>query len=137
MSKIASFPFTFIDKTKLGKIYRPYAIVWAHSKVRDKWQPLEMIIDTGADYTLLPKRYATILGVNLAQECRAETTLGIGGAETVYQYKNLPIKIGRFEKQIPVGFLERDDIPALLGRLECLEVFRLVFENKESLFELS
>lgn len=70
-------------------------------------------------------------------KCRAGTTLGIGGAETVYQYKNLPIKIGRFEKQIPVGFLERDDIPALLGRLECLEVFRLVFENKESLFELS
>lgn len=96
-----------------------------------------MIIDTGADYTLLPKRHAIILGIDIAKECAVETTLGIGGAETVYQYRNLPIKIGDWEKQIPIGFLERDDIPPLLGRLECLEVFRLVFENKESRFELT
>ena len=137
MPKVASFPFAFIDKTRLGNIYRPYAIVSAFSKTRNKWQPLEMIIDTGADYSLLPKRYATVLGVDLVLDCFAETTLGIGGAETVYQYKNLPIKIGKWEKNIPIGFLERDDIPPLLGRLECLEAFRLIFENKESVFELS
>ena len=136
MSKIASFPFTFIGKTKLGKIYRPSAIVLAYSKIRGKWQPLEMIIDTGADYSLFPKRYALDLGINLAQECVAATTAGVGGAETVYQYKNLPIRIGSWQKRIPVGFLERDDLPPLLGRLACLEVFRLSFENKESLFEL-
>lgn len=136
MPKIASFPFTFIGKTKLGTIYRPYAIVAAYSNIRNKWQPLEMIIDTGADYCLFPKRYAGILGIDLIQDCIAETTLGVGGAETVYQYKKLPIKIGRWEKKIPVGFLERDDIPPLLGRLECLEILHLVFKNKESLFEI-
>ena len=136
MPKIASFPFTFIDNTKLGKIYRPYAIILAYSKIRNKWQPLEMMIDTGADYSLFPKRYAEILGIDLVQECMAETTLGIGGSETVYQYQNLPVRIGNWERKIPVGFLERDDVPALLGRLECLEVFRLVFEEKVSLFEI-
>lgn len=135
MPKISSFPFTFIDKTKLGRIYRPYAVALAYSKVRGKWQPLEMIIDTGADYSLLPKRYASVLGIDLARDCITETTLGIGGSETVYQYKNLPIRIGNWERKIPIGFLERDDVPALLGRLECLEIFRLVFENKTSLFE--
>lgn len=136
MPKIASFPFTFIGNTKLGKVYRPYALVYAYSKQRKKWQPLEMIIDSGADYTLFPKKYAEVLGVDILNECLMETTLGIGGAETVYQYKNLAIKIGSWEKQIPVGFLERNDIPALLGRLECLESVRLTFEDKESLFEL-
>ena len=135
MSTIASFPFTFIGQTKLGRIYRPFAIISAYAKQRKKWQPLEMIIDTGADYSLFPKKYAGILGVNLLKECLVETTLGIGGAETVYQYRNLPIRIGNWEKQIPVGFLERNDIPPLLGRLECLESLRLVFENKESFFE--
>lgn len=136
MPKIASFPFTFIDTTKMGKIFRPYAIVFIYAKLRKKWQPVEMIIDSGADYSLFPKKYAALFGINLTRECTVETTLGIGGAETVYQYQNLPIKIGSWQNQIPVGFLERDDIPALLGRLECLEIFRLVFQNKESFFEI-
>lgn len=136
MPKIASFPFTLIGKTKFGVIYRPYAIISAYSKARKKWQPLEMIIDSGADYTLLPKKYAEILGVDLLNNCLVETTLGIGGAETVYQYKHLPIKIGEWKKKIPVGFLERNDIPALLGRLECLETLHLTFKNKESVFNL-
>lgn len=136
MAKIASFPFTFIGKTNLGKIYRPYAIVLAYSKARSKWQPLEMVIDTGADYSLFPQRYAGILGIDLARECAKAETLGVGGAETIHQYKNLPIRIGNWQKEVPVGFLERDDIPPLLGRLECLEALRLSFENKESKFEL-
>lgn len=136
MSQITSFPFTYIGKTKIGIIYRPYAIISVYSKIRKKWQPVEMVIDSGADYTLFPKKYAEILGVDLLKECLIETTLGIGGAETVYQYKKLPIKIDDWEKRIPVGFLERNDLPALLGRLECLESLRLTFENKESFFEL-
>ena len=137
MSKITSFPFTFIDKTKLGKIYRPYAIFFFWSKTRNRWQPIEMVIDTGADYTLLPKKYSLILGINLIKDCSPETTLGIGGGETVYQYPKLLVKLGNWQKKIPVGFLERDNIPPLLGRLGCLEVFRLVMENKTTYFEKS
>lgn len=134
MPKIASFPFSYIGNTKLGKIYRPYAIIQAYSKIRHKWQPLEVIIDTGADYSLFPFRYAQVLGVNLTRECIKEATLGIGGKESVYQYKKLPVKIGSWQKSIPVGFLARDDVPSLLGRLECLEAFHLVFADKKSVF---
>jgi hypothetical protein len=136
MPEIIAFPFTFIGKTGLGTIYRPYAVVAAYSKARQKWQPVEMIVDSGADYTLFPKKYAAILGIDLGQECTVETTLGVGGAESVYQYKKLPVKIGNWQKKIPVGFLERNDVPPLLGRLECLEVFHLHFKNKQSIFEL-
>ncbi|OGM18493.1 hypothetical protein A2686_02710 [Candidatus Woesebacteria bacterium RIFCSPHIGHO2_01_FULL_38_10] len=135
MRKLASFPFTFIGKTKLGKIYRPYAIVYIYSKLRNKWQPIETVIDSGADYTLLPKRYAGILGINLT-DSNVESTIGVGGSETVYQYQNLTVKIGDYQIRIPAGFLERDDIPSLLGRLDCLEKLRLIFENKESRFEI-
>lgn len=130
------FPFTFIGKTKLGKIYRPYAIIFIFSKLTYKWLPVEMVVDSGADYTLFPKRYAQILGIDLNLECQAETTLGVGGTETVYQYKRLPIKIDNWNQEVPVGFLERDDIPSLLGRLGCLEKLRLTFANKITIFEL-
>lgn len=137
MSKVISFPFSFIGKTYFGEIYRPYAIVNVYSKLRNKWQPLEMVIDTGADYTLLPKIYSMILGINLNKDCKKEQTIGIGGSEAVYQYKKLPIKIGNWQKNIPAGFLDRNDIPPLLGRLGCLEIFRLLFQNHKSIFELS
>lgn len=137
MQRVASFPFSFVGSTKLGKIYRPYAVVSAYSYATKDWESLEMIVDSGADYTLLPNKYAEILGIDLLKDCDVETTLGVGGAETVYQYKNLRIKIGSLELKIPAGFLERNDIPPLLGRLNCLETLRLVFEKKESLFEFS
>lgn len=136
MSQIASFPFAYIGNTKLGKIYRPYAFVLAFSKIRKKWQPIEMIIDSGADYSLLPKRYAAVLGIHLG-ECEEEKTVGIGGTETVYQYRHLPIKIGTWEQKIPVGFLEREDIPALMGRLGCMEVIKLIFDHRKSILETS
>lgn len=136
MSQITSFPFTYIGNTKVGKIYRPYALVLAFSKIRNKWQPIETIIDSGADYTLFPKRYAAVLGIRL-EECEREKSVGIGGVETVYQYKNLPIKIGKWEHKIPVGFLEREDVPALMGRLGCIEVIRLIFEGHKSILQTS
>lgn len=134
MPKI-TFPFTFIGKTKLGKIFRPYAIVEIFSSKRNKWQPVEMVIDTGADYCLFPKRYAEIFGIDIQKDCEAEKTLGVGGTETVYQYKALPIRIGSWQKTVPIGFLRRDGIPPLLGRLGCIEIFRLIFEAKESILE--
>lgn len=95
-----------------------------------------MIIDTGADYCLFPKRYADIFGIDIQKDCEPEKTLGVGGAETVYQYKGLPMKIGNWQKNVPVGFLEKDNVPPLLGRLGCIELFRLIFEEKESIFDL-
>lgn len=133
--KIADFPFKRIGKTKLGEIFRPYASVLIFSEKRNEWIPMEMIVDTGADYTMLPKRCADFLKIDLNTECIAETTLGIGGSETVYLYKSLPIKIGKWKKKVPVGFLERDDIPPLLGRLEFIEDLRVIFEKFETKFE--
>lgn len=136
MQKITSFPFTYIGNSKLGKIFRPYVLVNIYSLFRKAWQPVEMIIDSGADYTLLPNKYAEILGINLHNDCNIETTLGVGGVETVYQYKGLKIKIGEVELSVPVAFLERNDVPPLLGRLDCIEKFKLVFEDKISVFEI-
>ncbi|MBI4009453.1 retroviral-like aspartic protease family protein [Candidatus Roizmanbacteria bacterium] len=131
--KLAKSPFSFIGRTRLGKIYRPYVVVSFFSKLLDRWLPIEMVIDTGADYTLLPKRYSTLLGINLDAECFKQKTLGVGGEEIVYQYKTLSMKLYSWEREIPVGFLNRDDVPALLGRLECLERLKLTLANLSTL----
>ncbi len=80
--------------------------------------------------TYLPRSYATYLGIDLTADCLAQTTHGIGGIETVYVFKNLILKIGDFKRKIPVGFLDRDDVPPLFGRHECLETFRTILDKQ-------
>jgi predicted aspartyl protease len=137
MSQIARQTFKKIGKSDLGVIYRPYIIVQIFMENIGKWQPVEMVVDSGADYTLLPRRFSQILEIDLGRDCSADTTAGIGGSETIYLYKKgVKIRLGDWIKKAPVGILERDDIPPLLGRLEFLETLRVVFERRTTIFEL-
>lgn len=125
-----SFSFKEEKSPIFGVIRRPIAEVFFKDKVHDIWQPVSMIIDTGADYTLLPQFLAQELGVSLTKDCRTVITQGVGGISKVYLLKNkIEAKIGKFERQIPLGFLDNDYIPSLLGRQEFLETFRVVFEK--------
>lgn len=134
--RLLSSPFDFRGEGYLGKIYRPYIQVLLTSKNIDELIPVEVLIDTGADYTLFPKRYADLLGVDLLKDCRPDKTHGIGGVEKIYLCKNLvTLKINNFEKIIPAGFLERDDIPTLLGRLEALDLLVLIMKSKTTILE--
>lgn len=129
--KLLSSPFSFRGDGFLGKIYRPYVKILISSNKISEWIPTEMIVDTGADYTLFPKRYAQLLGINLNKDCKTEETQGVGGKEKIYLCKkDILIKIGVFKKQIPVGFLNRDNIPSLLGRLQALELLTLTMKDK-------
>lgn len=129
------FPFTKIGKAYLGQVYRPYAKVEISSDEVNGWIPIEAVVDTGADYTLLPRRYAFLLGIDLTTDCIPETTLGVGGSETIHLYrKGVRVRLKDWEGKVPLGFLERDDVPALLGRLKCLEIFEITFKNRATIF---
>lgn len=121
------FPFEIKNSGIFGKTARPVAKVDFWSKLTNNWVSVIMLVDTGADYTLLPKFYADYLGVNLEKDCQPFSTFGVGGSETVYLLKKMKIQLGNWQIKIPVGFLERDDIPPLLGRQGFLEKFKVVF----------
>lgn len=125
-----SFPFKEEKSPIFGKISRPIAQVHFKDKKSNLWQPVTMIVDTGADYTLVPLFLAEELGVDLAKDCRTITTQGVGGTSKVYLLKNkIEARIGDLKRQIPLGFLDNDYVPPLLGRQEFLETFRVVFEK--------
>lgn len=116
----------------LGIIHRPIAQVFFQSKRRDQWYETLMIVDTGADYTLLPKYFSVRLDVDLKKDCRIFKTGGIGGEEKVYLLPSIKAKLGTWERQVPVGFLDRDDIPPLLGRYLFLETFETLFSSSHT-----
>lgn len=134
--KILSSPFSFRGSSYLGNIYRPYVQLLISSDKIDEWIPIEMIVDTGADYSLFPKRYAGLLGINAEKECFAQTTYGVGGKEGIYLYKKgIKIKVGNWQERIPLGFLSRNDVPPLLGRLKCLEDLTLIMRKHTTILE--
>ena len=135
--RILSSPFSFRGSGYLGNIYRPYVKILITSDKIDEWIPTEMIVDTGADYSLFPKRYAGLLDINLEKECFEQTTYGVGGKEEIYLYKKgILIKAGDWKRRIPLGFLSRNDIPPLLGRLKCLEILMLIMKNRTTVLEI-
>lgn len=115
-----------------GSIKRPVAQVFILSKTENKWYETWMIVDTGADYTLLPKYLAQRLGINLKKDCQTFNTAGIGGEEKVYLIQDIKVKLGDWERAIPVGFLNKDEIPPLLGRHQFFESFEVLFSSNHS-----
>lgn len=130
-----TFPFKYITSNSFGKIFRPHAEISVFSKRHNTYVGRTLIVDTGADFTLFPRVNAILFGIDLQRETTAEESSGIGGKETIFLYPKLPIMIGSMKFIIPVGFLNRNDVPALLGRQACLEVCKLSFENHKTIIE--
>lgn len=78
------FSFKKEKSSILGTIYRPVAKILFWSQSDKSWLAVRMIVDTGADYTLLPRFMANDLGVNLETDCKVFNTYGVGGGERVY-----------------------------------------------------
>src|SRR3989338_3167034 len=112
-----TFKFKEYPSNIFGITRRPVAEVYFQHKNNIRWLPITMVVDSGADYTLLPKFLAPSLGISLSKDCRLIETRGVGGANTVYLLKRrIKVRLGEYERAIPVGFLDNNRVPPLLGR---------------------
>lgn len=105
-------------------IYRPVARVEVHSTVFQRWLAYTMVVDSGADYCVFPASMALDLGVAL-KTCQPHVASGIGGRQAIFFSPTIRMRLGPWELRVPVGFVQREDLPPLLGRYRCLDVFDL------------
>ena len=126
---VLKFPFRTEKSSILGLIHRPIAQVFFWSKELKNWTEVWMVVDTGADYSLLPRFMAQELRIDLEKHCKIFSTYGVGGEERVYFLPKIRVKLGKWERLIPVGFLERNEIPPLMGRHLFLETFETLFSS--------
>ncbi|MCI0528865.1 MAG: retroviral-like aspartic protease family protein, partial [Nitrospira sp.] len=131
-----TFRLQKIASDLFGYIYRPYAEVIFYGQ-HGKPRRITMVVDTGADYSILPRREAALLGIDLSQDCTSHTTYGVGGPQTVYLYRDIEVQLGEKHLKIPVGFLDKNDVPPLLGRHQFMELFQTCFDQKKVSFESS
>lgn len=131
-----TFDFREYLSSIFGKIKRPVAEVLLKNSKDNLWYPLTMLVDTGADYTLLPPSSAVTLGINLSKDCNLINTQGVGGTSRVYFLKRkIEAKIGNYHRNIPIGFTNNNSIPPLLGRQRFLETFKVTFEKFKVTFK--
>jgi len=122
--------FSFEDNglTPFGHIYRPVAKVTLKAPSVNKFVGIWMVVDTGADFTIIPRHFSEKLRVSLERDCTKDITLGVGGAQTIYFLKSrISAKIGNMERKIPIAFFDNNEVPALMGRLGFLETFDAEF----------
>jgi len=134
------FPYEDKPSTLFKNLKRPIAEVGFWSAKRKRWLVYQMVVDTGADYTILPETFAKDLVVDLKSECTPIETAGVGGEQKVYLLKKkILIRIGNSKRRIPLGFLaggnRRYEVPPLLGRYKALDSFGMVFKNFSTTFE--
>jgi predicted aspartyl protease len=124
-----TFPFEHAGRGLLGDVYRPIATVYLKSlKKSYYWAEVKMLVDTGSDFTILPKYIAEDLQISLTQDCKKATTVGVGGPQSIYIVnKKVKAKIGNIEREIPLAFFDNDKSPALLGRQGFMETMDIEF----------
>ena len=130
-----AFPFQYITTNKFGKVFRPYAKIHVLKKDLGVWLERILVVDTGADFTIFPRKDAFLFGINLEKETTKEATFGVGGKESIFLYPKLQIKMGGVDLTVPAGFLDTNDVPALLGRQLFLELFNVSFTKYTTIFE--
>lgn len=122
------FHFEYAGQGAFGRVFRPVARVTFKSLVVEKCVNVWMMVDSGADYTILPRHFSEKLRISLEKDCIKDVTSGVGGEQVVYLCKSkIQAKIGSFERIIPLAFLDSDEVPPLLGRLGFLETFDTQF----------
>jgi len=129
-----TFEFEKSNSPIFGIVYRPVAWVEFWSKSKKEWIGIWMVVDSGADYSLLPGYMSGYLGIGLTKECKSFSTFGIGGRGNVFLLEKAKIKLGEWEITAPVGFLEKDTIPPLLGRHGLMEKFATLFFKHKTFF---
>ncbi|MBI4179967.1 hypothetical protein HY522_11160 [bacterium] len=131
---MASFPYLPYSKKGRGSKGLPVAILGVKS-IKGFWLDIDVIVDSGADFTYLPGKVGRELGISLNKDCRPIKSHGVGGsAAGHFCEKPLSCRIGSTEFSMSVVFSSNDAVPPLLGRFQGLDRFRVCMDGKTSAF---
>lgn len=99
----------------------------------DKAQYLcEMVVDTGADITLIPRSLGEFLQLSFKDE-KIREIRGIGEVAVPYLIKWVKLQIGKYEFPSRIGIALIEEVPMVLGRLDVFDNFNVEFQQRAKL----
>ncbi len=120
------FPYKQCISQNIGVIWKPYAMVRVITNERN--YRCQMLIDSGADITLIPKKAGDYLGFEPDKEMIREIR-GIGEGAVPYIIKTVQIEIGEYQIKGRIGWVLIEEVPFLLGRLDIFDQFDIKFDH--------
>ena len=111
----------------LGKILTPIISIEIFSEKHGFWYGLdEILVDTGADITLIPKNVGETLVDNIALGRKASIK-GITHSKLIVYIHTLKIKVTNKEFTTKIAIANSNEVPAALGRFGALDMFDAQF----------
>ncbi|PKP56439.1 MAG: hypothetical protein CVT89_06215 [Candidatus Altiarchaeales archaeon HGW-Altiarchaeales-2] len=132
MKTLKRFDYQLQKSEIEGTIMRPVIEIELESN-NGLWISANAIVDTGADYTTINEKYASVMGIDL-NNLKEVNGKGIGGKVTGHFAEKVKIKINDPVWNIPVFFL---NFPLnLVGRRGILETYDLLFTKNYGEIEI-
>lgn len=129
---VSRFAFESAPSQIFGQIYRPVIPIKLWSEATRKWRTVHMLLDTGADYTIIPSYIAVWLELDL-HGAKEYQTVGVGGKQTIRFIEKLRVKVGHFEREIPVGIIQSTSVPPLMGRHGMIDTFDILLSKRKEI----
>lgn len=121
---MVQFKFRSFETQRLGRIYRPYAIVIL--KHESHFVMDDFIVDAGADITMIPRRIGNTLRLPPPQPGEIVPLGGIGGAISAV-YRKVAMQVGEHRFEARIAWAQSDELPLLLGRHDVFDFFKITF----------
>lgn len=122
------FPFERRKSQFLGEIHKPIIpVIIKGPKRRVK---IFMLLDSGADLSLIPYSVGTAIGLTAEMENRNEVQ-GIGEGTVPYILSEVNLIVGNVEFPARIGWALIEEVPFILGRLDFFQKFSIEFREFE------
>ena len=117
-----------IRSLKNNKWQPDYLLELGTSKIME---PLTMLVDSGADISIIPKWTGEDLGLKVDENDYIEKAEGVNGTVD-YIIKNLTFNIDGYTFKAPVGWIQTEEVDdILLGREVVFDLFDVEFKQAE------
>lgn len=124
------FAFRKEHSDLFSSILRPVArVVVVHRRRRI---PQLFYVDSGADITLIPKSVGDLLGLKLTSPREIREIKGIGERGVPIVIRRLQFQVGSKVFSARVAWCLLEEVPLLLGRLDCFRLFTLAFRHNQA-----
>lgn len=121
------FAFRREESDLFGPISRPVArviVIYRRRRV-----PQLFYVDSGADITLIPKSVGDLLGLKLASPQEIREIKGIGERGVPIVIRRLQLQVGSRIFPVRIAWCLLEEVPLLLGRLDCFHLFAITFRR--------
>lgn len=120
------FPLHEIE-TQFGSLLDP--TIELPVKTPRGFRLFSFIVDSGADFTMMPRSVSEQLGINL-EAARELKVAGVEGTLISAWLSEIELNIGDSLLRLPCLFSSKEDTPYLLGRMGFFHRFNVTFDNR-------